>query len=114
MKFLKVLFCSVFMLSICIGRAEEPQDNLTRLNSVPSQGLSTRITSYIHEHAVCMILLGAALGYIYVKSVLDAMKPNPYEGPLKEAHQRIAELENALLKLTPIYRVLAPALKLPL
>lgn len=114
MKLLKLLLCSICMLNILIVRCEDVDDNLTRINSIPSQGLSTRITEYVREHAVCMVLLGAAIGYIYIKSVLDGMKPNPYEGPLKEAHEKIAELEKALLTLSPVYRILAPALKLPL
>lgn len=114
MKCIKFLLCSALMLNMLAVRCDETEDNLTRLNSVPSQGLTTRVTAYVREHAVCVVLLGAALGYIYVKSKIDAMKPNPYEGPLREAHEKIAELEKALLTLSPVYRILAPALKLPL
>ena len=114
MKFLKLLLCIVCMFTMVSVRCEDTEDNLTRLNSVPSQGLTTRITTYVREHAICVVLLGAALGYIYIKSKLDALKPNPYEGPLREAKIRIDELEKALLTLSPVYRILAPALKLPL
>ncbi|MGE0010595.1 MAG: hypothetical protein AB7F19_01370 [Candidatus Babeliales bacterium] len=112
MKFVKLIVCSALMLNMLAVRCEYTEENLTRLNAVPSRGLTTRIKAYVREHAVCLFALGAALSYIAINSYLDAMRPNPYEGPLKEAHAKIAELEKALIQFDQLYRVLGPVLRM--
>lgn len=109
----KLYMCLAFFIatsSLCCSEAAE--DDLTRLSQGPSIGLSARISNYVHEHAWCMAALSAALSYIAVKAFLDGLRPDPYEGPLREAHERIAELEAALVKFDQIYRVLGPVFKM--
>ncbi len=89
----------------------QDDDTMTRMTEMPSRGLFASTLKHAREHVWCMAALTAAFGYIYVKSVLDAMKPDPYEGPLREAHARIAELEKAIMQYEQIYRFLEPVLR---
>lgn len=107
--FRSMLIVSVLLLQFSIRGHEN--DTMTRIDNVPSQGVLGHIKDYASEHMWCMAIITGLCGYIYIQSMLDAMRPNPYEGPLAEAHAQIAELEAAIQKYEQVYRLLKPVLK---
>lgn len=108
MRFLSIVMLALFMHTSV--SCHQDDDSMTRMSEVPTRDIIASTLKHAREHVWCMAALTAALGYIYVKSVLDAMKPDPYEGPLREAHAKIAELEQALMQYEQIYRLLKPVL----
>ncbi len=105
---------SIVMLALCVHASvscHQDDDTMTRMTEIPTYSFFGSTLRHAREHVWCMAALTAALGYIYAKSVLDAIKPDPYEGPLREAHAKIAELEKALLQYQQIYRFLEPVLR---
>lgn len=112
---MNIFRCSVLIALICANSflysQEDASDSMTCLDTIPTRGVVSHVTEYAREHMWCMLAVGACIGYIYVNSLLESMKPNPYEGPLREAHEHIAELEAAIMKYEQVYRVLKPVLK---
>ncbi len=111
MKRIKSYFFAMLICVSAYSYAADDAPGITHLHKVPSMGLSARVSVCMREHAWCLFALGLTIGYFGARLYVESIKPNPYEGPLKEAHERIAELEAALVKFDQIYRVLGPVLR---
>jgi hypothetical protein len=106
-----VLAALMFGTISLYGADQVHDDSMTYMDTMPTRGVISHVTQYVRDHMWCMLAVSACLGYIYVNAFLESIRPNPYEGPLKEAHERIAELEAAMMKYEQVYRVLKPVLK---
>lgn len=116
-RYILVGMLTALMVSMPIFSCNDT-DSMTRMESVPSRGILSSSIDYARNHAVCLFVIGALSSYIYIHSVLESMKPDPYEGPLRQAHallyereKEIEELKKAITFLTPLYKILAPKLK---